>query len=1730
MKPLSIVMLLPLFLATVAFSQTAAVDIPITVSDGASGSQELRFGLDPSATDGMNAGLGEEEQPPMPPTGAFAARFVGTDIGLNLGQGVVKDYRQGTASTNGSRVHELQYQPGAGTAITISWNLPAGVTGRLQDVITGTLIDVSMSGTGSYVVNNPSIYNKLFMTVTYAFASSSVLNVTVLNTPGWFAIQNMGEVHLRNSGGAGVDTVTTNASGVGVFPSVLAGSGYQYGVYYVPTNPNKVLGREFWGRNTGLTVGSGQTVNETFQRNMPHTSSLTVYNKGTGADVTGGVVAPGTTLRLSLGITNPSTPGSGSQNVKGKLILDRSKTTSYDFNQTSAAYQTVAAGATSLFEFEYTPVDTGGYYRVPGAIAEVGSPWGSGETLTEAGAWISTPLFSVRGSAPPTTYGMITTQVIRDGDDAILGSATVELLLDGQVIDTLRHLSEYPFTDEYWRIDSVDATKAYTLRCIPPAEYGGNAVFSYRTYHYGQSLLIGNTFEVKPSDYTMESSPWNWHAYPRQFFVHSSTAMQYGMITTQVALDSDRSLLGNATVELLLDGQVIDTLRHLSEYPFTNEYWRVDSVDASKTFTLRCRPPAAYSGRAVFSYRTYHYGQSLLIGNTFEVKPSDYSMESPPWNWNAYPRQFYVHSSTAMQYGMITTQLLRDGDLSILGDATIELLLGGQVIDTLRHLSEYPFTNEYWRVDSVDASKTFALRCFPPAGYTSSPVFSYVSYHYGDSLLLGNTFDVKPGDYVMQPSPFNWEAFPRQFFVTTSLNIAVQNTSGWPAIENRGVVHLRTSGGAGVDTVGTNSSGVATFTGFPAGTGYQYGVYYVPTSSGKILGTEYWGRKTGISAGAGQAVNETFQKNTPHTSALRVYNKGTGAEVTGGIVSLGTTLRVTLEITNPSSAGSGSQNVKGRVILDRSKSSSYDFDQTSATYQTMAAGTTKLFEFEFTPVDTGGYYRIPGAYADIGSPWGSGQTLTEAGAWITSPLFSVRGSGVSSLTVIVQNVSGLPEIGETGEVQLRTSGGAGVDTAGTNAIGVASFVGIPAGTGYQYGVYHMPTSPGRILGREYWGGKTGVAVGAGQAVNETFQRNMPYTTALRVYDKSTGVDVTGGVVTPGTTLRLSLEIVNPSTSGSASQNVKGRVILDRNKASSHDFDQTSAASQTMALGTTRLFEFEYTPVDTGGYYRVRGAIAEVAPPWGSGATLTDEMAWSQGTSFTVRGNLPLAPTLASPADGATGVSTSPLLSWNTSAGATSYRIQLSGDLDFDPLAYDSTGILTTNHVAMWLSGASIYYWRVSASSNWGSSGFSAPRQFTTWTSPYNGVPINIPGVVEAESFDAGGEGITYHDADLQNDGQACRTLEGVDIVRCQDPQGIGYNITSTQAGEWLRYSVKVAQTGTYVVEARVALGASTEGQFHLAMRSTDISGPIRVAPTGGWQAWTTVKDTVVLAQGANQLFLHLDNNGAKPPDVNLLRFVLLNQVLVTVGTSPAGRQYTVDGILYNDSHQFSWTPGSSHALSTFSPQADSTVGIQYVFSGWSDGGAETHTIQPTASGSYTAGFGTEYYLTIGADLGGTTTPTSRWYASGASITITAVPPAGFKFLKWDGTGEGAYNGTENPAIVEMRGPVFQQARFEPAVGVSDELTSIPGQFVLAQNYPNPFNPATTIRYGLPERSTVRLAIFSQLGQLVEVLVNQVQEAGYHEVRFDAAGLPSGLYFYRIQTGNFSSTKKLLLIR
>jgi hypothetical protein len=121
----------------------------------------------------------------------------------------------------------------------------------------------------------------------------------------------------------------------------------------------------------------------------------------------------------------------------------------------------------------------------------------------------------------------------------------------------------------------------------------------------------------------------------------------------------------------------------------------------------------------------------------------------------------------------------------------------------------------------------------------------------------------------------------------------------------------------------------------------------------------------------------------------------------------------------------------------------------------------------------------------------------------------------------------------------------------------------------------------------------------------------------------------------------------------------------------------------------------------------------------------------------------------------------------------------------------------------------------------------------------------------------------------------------------------------------------------------------------------------------------------------------------------------------------------------------------------------------------------------------------------------------------------------------DNTGTGVYLPDFVPGDIDIRLPT----------GVDDGPGGLlPGDFSLAQNYPNPFNPTTQITYALPKAGPVSLQVFNILGQEVKSLVEGYQPAGTYFVEFDGQGLPSGIYFYRLQHDGQSATRKMTLVK
>ncbi len=119
--------------------------------------------------------------------------------------------------------------------------------------------------------------------------------------------------------------------------------------------------------------------------------------------------------------------------------------------------------------------------------------------------------------------------------------------------------------------------------------------------------------------------------------------------------------------------------------------------------------------------------------------------------------------------------------------------------------------------------------------------------------------------------------------------------------------------------------------------------------------------------------------------------------------------------------------------------------------------------------------------------------------------------------------------------------------------------------------------------------------------------------------------------------------------------------------------------------------------------------------------------------------------------------------------------------------------------------------------------------------------------------------------------------------------------------------------------------------------------------------------------------------------------------------------------------------------------------------------------------------------------------------------------------------------------MKLTGAVINDKSYGTIVSAKENPKTLRNTFSLYQNYPNPFNPTTRIKYSVPfvemhRYASVQLRVYDILGREIATLVNEKKSPGEYEVQFNGTNLPSGVYFYRLQAGSFSDTKKLILLK
>jgi cytochrome c len=198
--------------------------------------------------------------------------------------------------------------------------------------------------------------------------------------------------------------------------------------------------------------------------------------------------------------------------------------------------------------------------------------------------------------------------------------------------------------------------------------------------------------------------------------------------------------------------------------------------------------------------------------------------------------------------------------------------------------------------------------------------------------------------------------------------------------------------------------------------------------------------------------------------------------------------------------------------------------------------------------------------------------------------------------------------------------------------------------------------------------------------------------------------------------------------------------------------------------------------------------------------------------------------------------------------------------------------------------------------NIGNTGMSAARtiRVITGEASFTGSPQSIPGIIQAEDFNGGGELVGYHDADASNVAGQYRVTD-VDIESTRDIGG-GYNVGWTSAGEWLNYTVNVVADGLYTLKARVA-SSGNAGAFHIEFDGVNKSGSMLNSDSGAWQTFQTLTRTnISLTVGQHQMRLVMDSNGANGTVGNYNYFMFTGLLHRYSFNEPPGQRIALDSV------------------------------------------------------------------------------------------------------------------------------------------------------------------------------------------------------------------------------------------
>lgn len=293
--------------------------------------------------------------------------------------------------------------------------------------------------------------------------------------------------------------------------------------------------------------------------------------------------------------------------------------------------------------------------------------------------------------------------------------------------------------------------------------------------------------------------------------------------------------------------------------------------------------------------------------------------------------------------------------------------------------------------------------------------------------------------------------------------------------------------------------------------------------------------------------------------------------------------------------------------------------------------------------------------------------------------------------------------------------------------------------------------------------------------------------------------------------------------------------------------------------------------------------------------------------------------------------------------------------------------------------------------------------------PFGGTPAAIPGTVQAENYDTGGQGVAYNVTSINGTANSYRS-DGVDLEVTTDTGG-GHNLGWTATGQWFKYTVNVANAGTYIVTFRVAAISAVTDAFHIANSSgTNLTGNVNVPATGAWQTWTNVVFSMVLPAGQQTLTFDQDHPGWN-----------LNYFTISTTEGPfGGTPWAVPGTVQAENYD---TGGQGLAFNVTSVNGSNNsyrsdgVDLEVTTDtgggddlGWTTGGQWfKYTVNAASAGTYTVTFRVAAINAVtdalhisnssGTNLSGSVNvPATGGWQTWTSVTASVNLPAGQQVL------------------------------------------------------------------------------------------------------------------------------------